>query len=71
MSFYSNFLSMCNSIGKTPSKVVMEVGLKKSAVTRWKAGGNPATRTKSAGLDSSRLADFPYSRKGLRDLSKK
>ena len=34
MSFYSNFLTMCNNIGKTPSKVVTEVGLKKSAVTR-------------------------------------
>ena len=45
MSFYSNFLTMCNNIGKTPSKVVTEVGLKKSAVTRWKAGGNPTDAT--------------------------
>lgn len=45
MSFYSNFLAMCNSVGKTPSKVVTEVGLKKSAVTRWKAGGNPTDAT--------------------------
>ena len=52
MSFYSNFLSMCNSIGKTPSKVVMEVGLKKSAVTRWKAGGNPTDAT------AQKIADY-------------
>lgn len=52
MSFYSNFLSMCNSIGKTPSKVVTEVGLKKSAVTRWKAGGNPTDAT------TQKIADY-------------
>lgn len=52
MSFYSNFLSMCNRIGKTPSKVVTEVGLKKSAVTRWKAGGNPTDAT------TQKIADY-------------
>lgn len=62
MSFYSNFLSMCNKIGKTPSRVVLEVGLKKSAVTRWKAGGNPtdATIQKIAdyfGISASELMD--------------
>lgn len=41
MSFYSNFLALCNSVNKTPSRVVLEVGLKKSAVTRWKAGSLP------------------------------
>lgn len=52
MSFYSNFLTMCNRIGKTPSKVVTEIGLKKSAVTRWKAGGNPTDAT------VQKLADY-------------
>ena len=52
MSFYSNFLTMCNNIGKTPSKVVTEVGLKKSAVTRWKAGGNPTDAT------AKKIADY-------------
>lgn len=52
MSFYSNFLTMCNNIGKTPSKVVTEVGLKKSAVTRWKAGGNPTDAT------AQKIADY-------------
>ena len=45
MSFYSNFISLCNSREKTPSRVVLEVGLKKSAVTRWKAGGSPTDAT--------------------------
>lgn len=52
MSFYSNFLTMCNNIGKTPSKVVTEVGLKKSAVTRWKAGGKPTDAT------AQKIADY-------------
>ena len=52
MSFYSNFLTMCNNIGKTPSKVVTEVGIKKSAVTRWKAGGNPTDAT------AQKIADY-------------
>ena len=52
MSFYSNFLTMCNNIGKTPSKVVTEVGLQKSAVTRWKAGGNPTDAT------AQKIADY-------------
>ena len=43
---------MCNRIGKTPSKVVTEVGLKKSAVTRWKAGGNPTDAT------TQKIADY-------------
>ena len=43
---------MCNNIGKTPSKVVTEVGLKKSAVTRWKAGGNPTDAT------AQKIADY-------------
>lgn len=45
MSFYNKFLELCNAIGKTPSRVVLDVGLKKSAVTRWKAGGNPTDAT--------------------------
>lgn len=52
MGFYSNFLSMCNSAGKSPSKVVLEVGLKKSAVTRWKSGGSPTDAT------IKKLADY-------------
>lgn len=62
MSFYSNFLALCNKVGKTPSRVVLDVGLKKSAVTRWKTGGNPtdATLQKIAdyfGVPASELLD--------------
>lgn len=52
MSFYSNFISLCNSREKTPSRVVLEVGLKKSAVTRWKAGGSPTDAT------AQKIADY-------------
>lgn len=45
MNFYNNFLSLCNSAGKKPSPVVLEIGLKKSAVTRWKNGGMPTDAT--------------------------
>lgn len=62
MSFYSNFISLCNSHGKTPSRVVLDIGLKKSAVTRWKSGGLPtdATAQKIAdyfGVSSSELTE--------------
>lgn len=46
MNFYDNFLKLCNATGVTPSRAVQEAGLKKSAVTRWKAGGNPTDATK-------------------------
>lgn len=45
MSFYNNFLELCTSVGKSPSRVALEIGLKKPAVTRWKAGGNPTDIT--------------------------
>ena len=45
MGFYSNFLLLCNKDNKSPSRVVLEIGLKKSAVTRWKNGGNPTDAT--------------------------
>ena len=39
MYFYSNFVHLCNQIGKTPSRVAEELGISKSAVSRWKSGG--------------------------------
>ncbi len=45
MSFYNNFVRMCNSVGKSPSKVVLEIGGTKSAITRWKNGSNPTDAT--------------------------
>lgn len=45
MSFYNNFVSICNSIGKTPTAVALEIGLQASTVTRWKNGSNPTDAT--------------------------
>lgn len=45
MSFYENYVSLCNSIGKTPSAVAIEIGLSKPAVNRWKNGGEPTDAT--------------------------
>ena len=39
--FYENFLNLCQKAGKSPSSVVTEIGLNKSAVTSWKKGTNP------------------------------
>lgn len=45
MNFYNNFVRLCNSVGKSPSRVVLDVGATKSAITRWKNGGNPTDAT--------------------------
>lgn len=37
--FYANYVKLCNSIGKTPSAVAIEIGISKSIVSRWKNGG--------------------------------
>jgi transcriptional regulator with XRE-family HTH domain len=44
--FYSNYVKLCNSIGKTPSAVALEIGLQKSTVTRWNRGSEPNYATK-------------------------
>ena len=41
--FYDNFINLCNSVGKSPSAVVLELGLAKSAVTNWKKRGSRPT----------------------------
>lgn len=45
MSFYNNFVKLCNNAGKAPSRVVLEIGGTKSAITRWKNGSNPTDAT--------------------------
>lgn len=45
MNFYNNFVKLCNSIGKSPSRVVLEIGGTKSAITRWKNGSLPTDAT--------------------------
>lgn len=43
--FYDNFVNLCNSVNKSPSAVVLEIGLQKSTVTRWKNGSMPTDAT--------------------------
>lgn len=43
--FYDNYVNLCNSVGKSPSAVAVELGFKKSAVTRWKRGSTPTDAT--------------------------
>ena len=45
MNFYENYVFLCNSIGKAPSAVAIEIGLSKPAVNRWKGGGVPTDAT--------------------------
>ena len=60
MNFYYNFLRLCNEVGKSPSKVILEVGGTKSAITRWKNGGEPtdATMQKIANYFGVSVADL-------------
>lgn len=39
MSFYKNYVRLCNEIGLSPSAAAENVGIKKSNVTHWRDGG--------------------------------
>lgn len=43
--FYKNYVRLCNSVGKTPSAVALELGIQKSTVTRWSGGSAPRDAT--------------------------
>lgn len=45
MLFYENYVRLCNSVGKTPSAVALEIGIAKPTVTRWKNGSTPNSAT--------------------------
>lgn len=45
-------MKLCNSVSKSPSAVVLEIGLQKSTVTRWKNGSKPTDAT------AQRIADY-------------
>lgn len=45
MNFYERYVRLCNSVSKTPSAVALEIGIKKSTVTRWKQGNDPSFAT--------------------------
>ena len=38
--FYDKFVKLCSSVGKTPSAVAVEIGIRKSNVTYWKTNRN-------------------------------
>ena len=48
--FWEKFIRLCQERGKTPTTVVLDLGLSKSSVTYWKQGKapHPATLTKIA-----------------------
>lgn len=50
--FYDNFLRACNLVGKSPTAVVIGIGLTKPAVTRWRNGEIPRDAT------LQKLADY-------------
>ena len=53
MAFYENYVSLCNSVNKSPSGVALEIGLSKTAVNGWKHGrSNPTDAT------LQKVADF-------------
>lgn len=43
MGFYDNFIELCNVYGTYPSRVAEDIGLTKSAVTKWKNRGTTPT----------------------------
>ena len=45
VTFYNKFLRQCNKIGKTPTKVLLELKMGKSANTNWQAGHMPRPST--------------------------
>lgn len=45
MNFYERFIGLCNKVGKAPSRVVIEIGLSKPTVNRWKNGSTPTDAT--------------------------
>lgn len=43
--FYDNYIRLCNSVGKSPSAVAIEIGIAKPTVNRWKHGSRPTDAT--------------------------
>lgn len=41
MDFYERYKMLCNSVGKTPTGVGVELGIHRSTVTYWKEGHTP------------------------------
>lgn len=41
--FYEKYVKLCNSVGKSPSAVALEIGIYKSTVSNWKNRGTSPT----------------------------
>ena len=50
--FYDNYLKICEENGVSPTRVLLDLGISKSAITNWKAGGEPLNETKK------KIADY-------------
>ena len=44
MSFWESYVSLCNSVGKSPNKVAEEIGISSGTITGWKYGTVPTTK---------------------------
>jgi transcriptional regulator with XRE-family HTH domain len=60
VDFYNNYVRLCNSVGKTPSAVAVEIGIEKSTVSRWSKGSSPnhATKLKVADYFGCSISDL-------------
>jgi transcriptional regulator with XRE-family HTH domain len=45
VTFYENYVQLCNQINKSPSAVAIELKIGKPSVTRWKSGVKPRYAT--------------------------
>lgn len=50
--FWENFARLCNQVGKSPSRVAMDIGLSSTSVVGWKKGAEPRNST------MKQLADY-------------
>ena len=41
MGFYDNYIRLCNERGEPPTRVAIDVGVDRSAATRWSKGAMP------------------------------
>lgn len=66
MTFYENYVQLCNQINKSPSAVAIELKIGKPSVTRWKSGVKPryATAMKVANYFGVTVEDLMGESKG-------
>ncbi len=42
MQFYENYVRLCNSVGKKPTAVAVELGISRASASRWGSGITPS-----------------------------